>query len=210
MPDIGLGGHKCYRHLVADFAAAQIGIHDESIFVSGAEAGSALNSTHDYRAWMLGEIVPFVMRFHRVIDIADRVGKAAMRAQSLDFLKGQLGSGRDHQIVITNQFAVVKLELVLVGMQALYPDRYKVDALALQIGAHRNFGIFALAPLHAHPRIGRCKLKILAVRNERHLVSATDFFLHLVGSRHAADSRTHDYNMRHVSSWLIEWFEITF
>src|SRR5450759_2795686 len=94
-------------------------------------------------------------------------------------------------------------------MHALYPGRDKVDALALQIGAHRDLNVFSYTPFHGHPRIGRRKLESLAVRDNRHLVALANLFLHFVSCRHAADPRAHDYNVCHdvLPVWFgLVWF----
>src|SRR5450759_5423335 len=67
MADIGFGGHESHRHFVAYLAAAQIGIHDEGIFVSRSEAGSSLHRAHYDRAGFFSEVIPSLMRLHRVI-----------------------------------------------------------------------------------------------------------------------------------------------
>ena len=116
MADIGLGGDEGHRHLVAYLAAAQVGIHDECVFVGRAEAGCTLHCPDDNRARVLGETLPGFMRLHRVIDIADGVGMPAMRPQTLDFIEGQLGSGGDHQVIVIHRLSVVEFQLVLVRM----------------------------------------------------------------------------------------------
>jgi len=186
MTDVGFGGDKGHRHLGAYLAAAQIGIHDECIFVSRPEAGRPLHRTHDDRAGILGEIIPCFMRFHRVIHVANREGMPAVWTKSFDLIEGQLGPGGNDQIIVIYRFPVVKFKLIFFRMYALYPGRDKVDAFSLQIGAHREFNILAVTPFHGHPGIGRRKVKSLAVRNDRHLVPLADLLLHFVSCRHAA------------------------
>src|ERR1019366_4901604 len=77
--DIWFGGHESHRYFVAYLAAAQIGIHDEGIFVSRSEAGRSLYRPYDDRAGIFREIFPFVMRLHGVIHSANRKSIPAVR-----------------------------------------------------------------------------------------------------------------------------------
>src|SRR3990167_1683800 len=81
--DVWFGSDEGHRYLVAYFAFAQIGIHDEGVFVSRAEAGCALHCTDHDGSWICAKMFPFIMRLHRMVDMTDRMGVAAVRAESL-------------------------------------------------------------------------------------------------------------------------------
>ena len=61
MADIGLGGHKGHRHLVADAPLAKIRIHDHGELVGRTEAGRALHAADDDRSGILAEFLPALL-----------------------------------------------------------------------------------------------------------------------------------------------------
>jgi hypothetical protein len=62
----------------------------------------------------------------------------------------------------------------------------------------------ALAPIHGHPRIGGCEMKLRRVGNHRDvIVLGTGQFAHFIGHGHAADTGADNDNVGHdVSSCI--------
>ena len=53
-------------------------------------------------------------------DVADRIG-VGLRPKTLDFVEGELGSGRDNQKVIVETAAIAEVDNVVGGINSLCP-----------------------------------------------------------------------------------------
>ena len=122
MADIGLGGDEGHRHLVAHLGAPKRGIEDEGELVGRAEARGALHRADHDRAGLLHQRVEGGLGLLGVVDVADRLG-VGVRAEPLDLVEGEVGSGGDDQVVVVEEGAVVELDAVLARVHPAWRPR---------------------------------------------------------------------------------------
>jgi hypothetical protein len=94
--DVGLGHDVGHLHLVADLAAAQVGVHDHGELVGRPEARRALHRAHHDRAWILHEVIPRGLGGFGLAHMADRLRVAAVRTQAVHLVESQFGAGVNH------------------------------------------------------------------------------------------------------------------
>ncbi len=198
VPDIGLRGDEGHRHLVADLAPAQVGVHDHGELVGGTETGCHLHGAHHDMAGILDELVPYLGGLHGVVDMAHRL-RMAVGSEALHFLECQLRSGGDDEKVVVDHSAVGQLDLVPFRVHPLDRCRDEVDLLARQGWADVDLDVVALAPIHGKPRVGRHEVELRVARNDGDLVLRAGALAHFVGHRHAADACSHNNDVCHVS-----------
>jgi nucleotide-binding universal stress UspA family protein len=197
MADIGLGGDESHGRLVAQLAAAKIGVHDHGELVGRSVAGRALHGADHNRSRRLDELLPGLLGLHRVFDVADRL-RVALGAEAFHFLESEFRSGSDDQEVVIELAAVDQFELVLVGQHALAGNGNEIDVLLSKRLAQVHLDFFALSPVHRDPGIGRHEVKAGGIGNHRDAVIATDRSAHFVGQRQPADACAHDDDVSHV------------
>ncbi len=205
MADVGLGGDEGHRHLAADLAAAQVGVHDHGELVGRAVAGGALQRADDDGAGVGDELVPGLGGLFRVVHRTDRLG-VMFGAGALDFFEGQLGAGGDDQVVVGHRGAVGQLDAVFLRMHALGGLRDEADALSLEIGRHVENDVFALAPVHRDPGIRWGELEIGVLVDDGDLVARAGLLLHVIGGVEAADACAENYDVCHVIGILLSLF----
>src|SRR5208282_1333623 len=90
MADVRLSRHESHLHFVANLSAPQFGIENEGIFVSRAETRSALNRACYDRSGLFAKFLEGCRGGRCVIDVANRLGVAAMRAKPFNLVEGKL------------------------------------------------------------------------------------------------------------------------
>ena len=71
VPNVWLGGDEGHGHLVADPAAAQVGIHDHGELVGGSVTGGPLYRAHHDGARVLHELIPNAAGGDGVVHVAN-------------------------------------------------------------------------------------------------------------------------------------------
>jgi hypothetical protein len=99
MPDIGFGRDEGHGDFVAKFAAAKLGVEYHRKFVSRTETRGALHRADHDRAGVLAEFLERDFGCFGVVDVANGLGRA-LRPETFNFIKGQIWSGCDDQIII--------------------------------------------------------------------------------------------------------------
>jgi hypothetical protein len=100
-----------------------------------------------------------------VIDVADRL-REAVRSEPFDLVEGELGTGRDDEVIVVEHRAVAQFELARLRMHALHPARIEADALLLEVRSGREFDVAALSPVDRDPRIRRHEMEVGTVADD--------------------------------------------
>ena len=196
MAHIGFGCHKDHRHLVADLAAAQVGFNGEQIFIGRAETGRPLNSPDHDRSGVGTEIIPLVARNLGMFDMTDRMGMP-VRAKALDLVKGQIGARGDHQIIIFHLAAAIEDDLVFLGQQLFRAITDEIDSPPFHHRIKIDNDVFLLAPANTGPGVGRGKLKIRLIGNNRYFIALCERFAQFIRLNGAAKTGPQYHDMGH-------------
>ncbi len=214
VPDVGLGGDEGHGHLVADLAAAQVGVHDHRELVRRAEARRALHRADDDRPRILDELLPALLRLDRVVDVADRTACARLRRPGLARESRRTrASGRSRSPDSRRRRCCRRRARSgsPPGARAS-PRRERNRSPCASSGAAMvELDVGALAPVHGYPGVARHELKARRVGDHRDLVVAPRELAHLVGHRHAAeagpkyDDVCHDLSFPARRRWPRRW-----
>jgi hypothetical protein len=150
--DIGLGSNEGHRHTITNLAATQFGFDDHGEFIGRAIAGRALRRADDDRLRIGGQAFKRIGGIAGMIGAADRC-RESIGAQPFDLVKGQIGSGSDHEIVIRLRAAIVQLDPVFGWMDPFGANRGEADSLFRHHGWQVNLDCIRFAPAHRNPGV---------------------------------------------------------
>ena len=198
MADVGLRGDERHRHAVADAGVAQRLVEDEGELVGRAEAGGALHGADHHRAGIGDQGVDRGLGLQRMIDLADRLG-VGLRAEPLDLVEGEFGSGGDDHVVVVDDPAVVELDAPLRRVDALRALRMQRDAA----GGERRRQLDLDQPCGRASRppptgLDGTKAKVGAVVDDRDVVRLAQLLAQLIGHDSAAEPGSENNHVRHV------------
>ena len=199
MADVRLGGDEGHRHLVADLAPAQVGVHDERELVGRAEARRALHRADDDRARILDERVPRLAggarRGRRGRPTA--CGPSGPRPSTSS--KASFGPGGDDQVVVVERACRRR------ARPGSRPDaRASPRADRTRCPSSRGTARpgtrcrSRLRQLTATQGLDGTKWKFGPLPTTVTRSSGAQLLLHLVGHRHAAEARTENHDVCHV------------
>ena len=197
MADIGFGGDEGHRHAVAHLGTAQGGFQDEEEFIGRTEAGGPLRRADDDGAGVLDQFLEHLARLFGVVDVADGLGKAAMRAEAFDFIEGEFRPRRDDKVIVGNRLAIHQGDALFFGMQLFRGDGDEVDALLRHGRREVDGDLFAVAPADGDPGIGRHEVIGRILGHDGDLVFLAKLFLQFIGHDGPAQTSAQNYDMCH-------------
>ena len=195
--DVRLRRHEGHRHLVADAGLAQRGLQDEEELVGGTEARGALRRADDHRAGGLQQLLEDLLGAFGVVDVADRLGEAAMRAEARNLVEGQFRARGDDQVIIADRVAIDQGDAVLFGVQLFGGDGDEVDLLLGHGGGQVHRDLFALAPTHGDPGVGGHEVIGRVLGDDGHRVFLAQLVLQLIGHDGSSEPGPQDDDMCH-------------
>jgi hypothetical protein len=178
--DIGFGRDEGHRHAVAHLGAAECGFEDEQELIGRAEAACALRRADDDRAGVGDQLVEDSLRRFGMVDVADGLG-VAVGAEALDFVKGKLGPGCDHKVVVGDGLAIDQKDAVFLGHQLFGGDGDEVDPLLRHRGGKVHRDVLAVAPADGDPGVGGHEVVLRVLGDDGHPVFGPQLVLHFVG-----------------------------
>ena len=199
MADIGFRRDEGHRDAVADPRVAESLVEDEGEFIGRAEARGALDGTDHHRARIGDEPVEGFLRRERMIYVANGLG-VVMRAETFDFIEGEIGTRGDDEVVVIEGAAIGHLDPVFTRMHARGALAVQGDVSFGAGGSQIDFDLFASPPADGHPWIGRHKGVGCSLAQEMDLDIAAEAVSQFIGHDRAAKTGTQDCNAFHNGS----------
>jgi hypothetical protein len=129
--------------------------------------------------------------------MADRLGKAIVRAKARHVVEGQFGAGGDHRTVVGHRLAIDQFDAVFARMQTFGGHRDKVDRFLGQDGCQIDGGLVTLALIHGNPWIGGHEVINRVFGHHGNRVFLAKFIFQFVGHVGTAQPSRQYNDMRH-------------